>query len=170
MGNVPLVVAALMFGGTGNVSADVPNTSATVLTQPVTAIEMQFVSNTNAERWDRDLGVLSINPLLVQVAREHSREMYEKKYFDHISPTDGLRTPMDRYLHGLGHRPTWAYLGENLFYCSEVNPDLGHECLMKSVKHRENILNPKYEQIGVGIYIAPNGEFFVTQMFLAQTD
>ena len=96
--------------------------------------------------------------------------MYEKNYFDHISPTPGLKTPMNRYLKSLGHTPEWALLGENLFYCSIVDVDRGHKCLMKSPKHKENILNPRFEQMGVGVYVSNDGQFWVTELFLAQRD
>jgi uncharacterized protein YkwD len=136
----------------------------------MSAVEQQFVDLTNAERWDRNLRVLSSNPQLVQVAREHSREMWARGYFDHYSPTPGLKTPMDRYLNTYGRTPTWAYLGENLFYCSVVDVARGQSCLMNSPKHRKNILDPKFEQMGVGVYISPDGQFWVTELFLAQID
>ena len=136
----------------------------------MTAVEQRFADLANAERWQRDLNVLTPNPLLVQVAREHSREMCAKSYFDHISPTSGSRTPMDRYLKGLGRTPTYACLGENLFFCTVVDADRGHKCLMESAKHKENILNPHFEEMGVGVYVDQSGRFWVTQLFLAQVD
>ncbi len=134
------------------------------------AIEQQFVELVNAERRDRNLGTLSTNAKLVQVAREHCAEMCQKNYFDHRSPTPGYTTPMDRYIKDLGRMPAWTYLGENLFYCSTVDVDLGHSCLMNSPKHRENILNPRFREMGVGVYIGADGRFWVTQLFLTQID
>ncbi len=139
-------------------------------TVQMSTIEQQYVDMTNAERWDRNMRVLSTNPLLVQVAREHSREMWEKNYFDHYSPTPGLKTPMERYLKALGNKPTWAYLGENLFYCSVVDAERGQKALMNSPKHRRNILDSRFEQMGVGVFVSPDGQFWVTELFLAQID
>jgi uncharacterized protein YkwD len=136
----------------------------------VGADEQRFVDLVNSEREHRGLSTLTVNPLLVQVARAHSREMWQKSYFDHISPTPELKTPMSRYLKSLGHTPAWAYLGENLFYCSIVDVPRGHRGLMESEKHRENILNAQFREIGVGEFIAPDGQFYVTQLFLAHTD
>ncbi len=147
---------------------------ATSVLQPVgtacTDVEKRFVNLVNAERKKHGLKTLSINPLLVEVARAHSREMWEKNYFDHISPSLELRTPMDRYLKSLGRTPRWALLGENLFYCSVADVDRGHRCLMQSPKHRDNILNPEYREIGIGCLTAPDGQFYATQLFLAQID
>lgn len=172
MTKLSLYLATLLLGSNFSASTMPKSTPkpAVVASAQISVFEQRYVDLINAERWDSKLGVLSVNPLLVDVARAHSQEMYEKNYFDHASPTPGLRTPMDRYLKSYGSTPTWAYLGENLFYCSVVDVDRGHKCLMESPKHRENILNPRFEQVGVGIYISPDGQFWVTQMFLSQID
>ncbi|MHB9036106.1 MAG: CAP domain-containing protein [Armatimonadota bacterium] len=171
MTKLSLYLATLLLGTNFSASTMPGNTpSGAVTTAQMSAIEQKFVDLTNAERWDRNLRVLSSNPQLVQVAREHSREMWAKDYFDHYSTTPGLRTPMDRYLHTYGRTPTWAYLGENLFYCSVVDVARGQSCLMNSPKHRKNILDPKFEQMGAGVFVSPDGQFWVTELFLAQID
>lgn len=131
--------------------------------------EAIFFEKLNEERNSVGLNALTLNPTLVQTAREHSREMFELSYFSHISPTSSLKSPMKRYILNLGYIPEYAFLGENLFYCSNQDALLGHRKLMESISHRENILNPKFDEVGIGIYIAPNGEYYVTQMFLKQT-
>lgn len=165
-----LYLATLLLGTNFSASTVPDKPVAVVAPASLTVAEQRFVDLINTERWNRELGALSMNPMLVQVARAHSREMYEKGYFDHSSPTPGLVTPMDRYLTKYGSTPTWAYLGENLFYCTTQDVQLGHKCLMESPKHRDNILNERYEQIGVGVYQAPDGRFWVTELFLAQID
>jgi uncharacterized protein YkwD len=148
---------------------DLPD--APVIRQAVlTAEEQRFVNLVNSERWWRGMNQLTIDPVLVAAARAHSQEMAKKDYFDHYSPTPSLRTAMDRYLAALGHRPDYAYLGENLFYCSITDVNRGHDRLMKSPGHRANILNPRFQEMGVGIYKTPDGQFWVTQMYLAKTD
>jgi len=129
--------------------------------------ELKFVELANRERAVRHLRQLTVDPLLVDVARRHSQEMMQKNYFDHRSPTPGIRTPMDRYLKGLGHRPEYACVGENLFYCSVGDVERGHQAFMNSPAHRENLLYPQFEKIGVGIQRNAKGEFWVTEMFLS---
>lgn len=153
-------------------------TSTTVTNRPpagndsvvMTQEEIRFVELVNKERASRGLQQLTIDPILVQVARAHSEEMAVKHYFSHTSPTPGLKTAMDRYLAALKRRPTWALVGENLFYCSIVDVSRGHQALMDSEGHRANILEPRFTAIGVGSYVTESGEFYVTQMFLAKTD
>lgn len=170
MAKLSLYLATLLLGSNFSATTVPADPPAAVQSVKMTADEQRFVDLANAARWDQNLRALAPNPLLVQVARRHSREMAERSYFDHFSPTPQLRTPADRYLDALGRRPTWALVGENLFYCTRVDSDLGHECLMESKPHRDNILNPRFEQIGVGAYIGPDGRYWVTQMFLAQID
>jgi uncharacterized protein YkwD len=134
----------------------------------VSADEQRLVDLANTERRSRGLQELRVNMMLVRIAREHSREMCERDYFDHASPTPGLRTPKDRYLNALGRTPDWACIAENIFYSSVTDPDLGHKCLMQSPPHRQNILGTEFDQVGVGVYEAPDGRFWVTQVFLTQ--
>ncbi|MEJ5298527.1 MAG: CAP domain-containing protein [Armatimonadota bacterium] len=131
--------------------------------------ETRFVELTNAERLRLRLAPLQIDPVLVEAARRHSREMAEKDYFSHESPTPELKTPMRRYLAALGARPAYAMVAENLFYCSRVDVNRGVKALLESTYHRENMLNPAYEYVGVGIHEGKDGSFWVTQMFLRRT-
>lgn len=170
MTKLSLYLATLLLGTNFSASTLPKDPPTAPYLSRTAAIEQQFVDLVNAERRDRNLGTLSTNARLAQVAREHCREMFEEDYFDHRSPTPGCKTPMDRYIKDLGHTPTWAYLGENLFYCSAVDADRGHVCLMDSPKHRENILNPRFREMGVGVHIGKDDRFWVTQLFLAQID
>lgn len=133
----------------------------------MTVEEQRFVEFVNAERWRRGLSILETDSLLTQVARNHSRDMAEKDYFDHYSETPGKRTALERFVSALGYRPQWAYVGENLFYCSIIDVNRGHHAFMGSPSHRINILNSKFERIGVGVYMDESGQFWVTQMFAA---
>lgn len=135
----------------------------------MTADEMRYLELTNQERASRGLSHLVVDPLLVEVGRAHSREMADIKYFSHTSPTASLKTPMDRYLAAEKQRPSWALVGENLFYCSIVDVERGHVAFMNSPGHRENVLEPRYERMGIGIYVNSRGEFYVTEMYLAKT-
>jgi uncharacterized protein YkwD len=135
-----------------------------------TADERRFVELVNRERVQRGLSRLEIDPVLITVARRHSAEMRDRKYFDHNSPSAGIQTPMDRYRIAVRSLPNdYACVGENLFYCSVVDVQRGHNAFMTSPTHRENVLYPRFERIGVGIVRGPGGQFWVTQMFLTNT-
>jgi uncharacterized protein YkwD len=169
MSNLTVYLAMLLLGSNfSSTTVAKPNPPQAVV--QLVDEEQRFVDLVNSERVAKGLKILQLDPLLVEVSRGHSKEMCDKSYFDHMSPTASLRTPLDRYLAMAKHRPTWAYLGENLFYCSIVDVNRGHVCLMDSPSHRENIVNPKYERMGVGVYKDSKGEFWVTEMFIASVD
>ena len=136
--------------------------------------EREFIRLINGERTSRGLNSLTVDRMLVSVARSHSQEMCSLNYFDHHSPTAGQVTPMDRYLKGLHETgletPPYLLVGENIYYCSTYddtyNVGYGHQALMNSPGHRANILEPRFARIGVGIYRDSQGEFWVTEMFL----
>ena len=150
-----------------------PPASAPESPAGLTADEQGFVDLINAERSQRGLCTLVVDPLLVRTARAHSREMCARDYFDHHSPTPGLSTPMDRYLSTLKDigvdTPDYLLVGENIYYCSicsdVYNVDYAHRALMNSPGHRANILEPRFVKIGLGVYKNAKGEFWVTQMF-----
>ena len=172
MTKLSLYLVTLLLGSNfpGPAVSPVVMPSSIVAQSQVTFEEQRLVDMANVERSNVGLPPLKTNHMLVQVAREHSKEMFEKNYFDHKSPTPELRTPKDRYLMGLGRIPAWACIGENLFYSSIVDPDLAQKCLMQSPAHAHNILDTRFDQIGVGVYETPDGRFWVTQMFLSQMD
>lgn len=145
-----------------------PQKSAALTIQP-TPEEIRSVELVNRERKKLGLAPLTIDPTLIAVAREHSKEMMEKKYFSHQSPTPGLKTPMDRFLKVVP-KPEYACVGENLFYCTVVDVQRGHLAFMNSPTHRDNVVFPRYEKIGVGIIKNEKGEFWITQMYLTTTD
>lgn len=153
-----------------------PLTATMTLDREVEAAreEQDLIAAINTERTSRGLEALALDPVLCEAARAHSREMCDLNYFAHQSPTSGDATPVDRYLGELHtdgeRRPTSALVGENIFYASVTNDVYGagyaHRSLMASPSHRENILEPRFTKVGVGLYRGPEGRFWVTEMFL----
>ncbi len=136
--------------------------------------EGDLVAAINRERTLRGLEPLAVDPLLSGAACAHSREMCRLSYFNHCSPTPGEATPIDRYLDALHSggepQPASALVGENIFFASETNDvynaEYAHKSLMASPGHRKNILEPRFTKVGVGVYRDPEGQFWVTEMFL----
>jgi uncharacterized protein YkwD len=60
--------------------------------------------------------------------------------------------------------PTCSMLGENV----GVGTDLAklHDAFMASTAHRTNILNPKFDEVGIGVYKSADGRYWVTEVFL----
>ncbi|MFQ6087765.1 MAG: CAP domain-containing protein [Candidatus Methanofastidiosia archaeon] len=111
----------------------------------------------NDERMSRGIPPLTLNETLSQVALEHSKDMMDNDYFAHTS-LDG-RTPAQRVFDS-GYYDNYSgaqAIGENLtMHSGEVNVAQAHTALMESSGHRENILNPNFNEVGMGIV---TGEF-----------
>ncbi|WP_287152590.1 CAP domain-containing protein [Candidatus Solincola tengchongensis] len=135
------------------------------------------------------LSALSWDQELAAIALEHSRDMAERDYFDHVSPEGKDFT--DRYReHGYKRTTrvgTVEYKGgENLFlgnvvksytYDRETGEILSYSYFtleglaeaavngwMESPGHRENILTP-FSREGIGVWVDDDGEVYVTQNF-----
>lgn len=121
-------------------------------------LEALMLQMVNAERASHGLRPLKPDPELAEVARAHSRDMFARGYFSHVTP-DGKE---------LSHRIRQAKLGyfvagENL----ALAPTLAraHQGLMKSPGHRANILRPQFGRLGVGVMDGGRHGLIITQNF-----
>jgi len=105
---------------------------------------------------------LTMNIALRCAARKHSKDMNDRSFFDHTNPSG--ESPWDR-MGQAGYNYTAA--GENI---AGGSPDAAGTMnqWMNSDGHCSNIMNPDFEEIGVGYY--PGGQWghLWTQAFGAQ--
>ncbi|NMA04292.1 MAG: hypothetical protein GX925_06260, partial [Clostridiales bacterium] len=120
----------------------------------LTSEEIQMVDYVNKARQDAGLKPLQIDADLAHVARLKSQDMYDNNYFSHDSPTYG--SPFDM-MTKFGIKYSGA--AENIAKNSSVFA--AHNAFMRSQGHKDNILNPMYTHIGVGIH-----KGYYTQMFI----
>jgi uncharacterized protein YkwD len=105
--------------------------------------EEKMLALVNKERTNRGLKALVMDEKLRELARAHSRDMFERGYFAHNNP-DG-KDPFDR-MDDFGIK--YLVAGENLALAP--NTDLAHEGLMNSPGHRANILTSEFGRVGIG--------------------
>jgi len=101
--------------------------------------------DTNTQRLKQNLAPLHYNPKLSESATKKGEDMFKNNYWAHNSP-DGT-TPWD-FFRAQGYE--YSIAGENLakdFY----DTDTMMKAWMNSPTHRENIMNPKYQEIGIGV-------------------
>lgn len=100
---------------------------------------------TNAERLKAGLSPLTLNLELSKAAQTHSQNMAIQDFFNHTgldgsSPSDRARTA--GYLSGVA---------ENIA-AGQSTPEEVVQAWMESPGHRENILNPNVQVIGIGYF------------------
>jgi len=103
------------------------------------------VSLTNQKRAEAGLSALSLNQSLSAAAYTKAQDMINKDYWAHVAP-DG--TQPWKFFGDFGYK--YRYAGENLAR-DFSNASSAMDAWMNSPTHRENILNPKYKEIGIGI-------------------
>ena len=120
-----------------------------------------MVNLINQARANAGLPPLKVSSQLTNAARAKSRDMIDKNYFSHTSPTYGSFTNLlDRY--GVSYRSA----AENLAMNSNGSVTGAHDMLMGSPGHRTNILGGSYSLVGVGIQVRNDGSHFYTQLFV----
>lgn len=123
--------------------------------------EQQMVDLINDARRNAGLPALAVSGSLTTAARAKSKDMVDRNYFSHTSPTYGSLAGLLRHF-GISCRSA----GENLAMNSSGNVSAAHNLLMNSSSHRANILNRNYNYVGVGIHIKSDGSHYYTQLFI----
>ncbi|MCF2648255.1 CAP domain-containing protein [Niallia circulans] len=133
-----------------------PSTNADDKKEPSNFVA-SVIDLTNAERKKQGLPALQAYPELNNVADMKAKDMNDKGYFSHTSPTYG--SPFDM-MRDFGI--TYQSAGENIAQ-GQPSPEEVVKAWMNSEGHRANILNDKYTHIGVGF---DEGGYEWVQMFV----
>ena len=125
----------------------------------LSAYESKVIELTNIERTKAGLKPFKANNELSKVSRIKSKDMTDKNYFDHNSPTYGSPFDMMKKF-GISYN----HAAENIAK-GQKTPEEVVKAWMNSAGHRANILNSNLDQIGVGYDSRSNAW---TQMFISQ--
>lgn len=112
-----------------------------------------ILDQVNQARSQAGCGPLKYNSLLEHSAQPYAEDMSEYHYMSHVSRT-GETFDVRIWATGYGGNRIGENLGEGFSTATAV-----FSAWMKSPSHRENILNCKFAQIGVGY--APSGGYWV---------
>jgi uncharacterized protein YkwD len=126
--------------------------------------ERQTFENINRQRAIMNLAPLVWSDDAAKIARLHSENMANFKFFSH----EGLDGSMVNDRADSFGISKWRAVGENIAYNrGYANPvEFAVERWMLSTGHRENILNNRWKESGIGIAITEDGAYYFTQVFL----
>lgn len=105
----------------------------------------EVITQTNQERTKSGLSELVLSEQLSQAALAKGQDMMTDQYWAHVAP-DG--TEPWYFIEQAGY--TYSVAGENLARDFDDTPRMV-DAWMNSPTHRANILNPKYEEIGIAV-------------------
>ena len=108
--------------------------------------ERELLEKANADRMQAGLPALKMDPGLVRAARAHAAEMAAHEHISHQfsgepSPTARIAAASDLHLEREGENVAMA-----------GNVDQAHDALMASPPHRDNLLSPKFNVAGFGVF------------------
>jgi uncharacterized protein YkwD len=107
----------------------------------LSAAEKQMLKLHNKERASRGLPRLCVHPKLQKAADAHSREMIRRDRFTHGN--------VGRRLKKFGYR--WRAYAENISRDDgRPSPETTFKDWMQSSSHRSNILDRRFDEVGIG--------------------
>jgi uncharacterized protein YkwD len=126
----------------------------------------QFVARVielvNVERQRVGRSPLAANAALMRMAQDYAGVMGDGTCFSHAcGSTLGQRINQSGYTD-------WTAAGENIAL-GQATPEAVMSAWMASQGHRDNLLNPAYKHIGVGLAARSNGQLVWVQDFGAST-
>jgi uncharacterized protein YkwD len=137
--------------------------------KPAGAVKMAAAENTvfaliNQKRAEKGLSVLVWSDELATVARLHSQNMAEFKFFGHRGLDDKMVSDRADDCR-LGR---WRAIGENIAYNRGYQDPLTRavDLWLDSPPHRHNMMDSNWKQSAVGVAVADDGSYYFTQVFL----
>jgi hypothetical protein len=120
-------------------------------------VESKILGLLNHERAEANLPALKWNGQAAMAARKHSRLLAQHREMSHQFESEEA---VPQRIAATGLRFTDS--AENVAVADA--PEEAHMALMLSPGHRANIMNARYNAVGIGVYEA-NGRLWVTQDF-----
>lgn len=124
------------------------------------SLEKTLFDLVNQERQKRDLAAVRFSQDLSRLARRHSQDMASREELTHSS-SDG-KSYLERLIEAGFH---FIAIGENVAYSNGYQPERIHQELMDSPGHRENILTPGFNEVGIAAVYRKGSGYYVTQDF-----
>ncbi len=127
----------------------------------ITEIEDRLLDLVNLARAQHDRMPLRSSSFLKNIARAHSGDMAKGSLLSHIS-TSGATYTERLEAQGILFGPH----GENVAFSQTYTAEFIHQSLMDSPEHRHNILESKFDEVGIGVFFEEDKGYYITQDFI----
>lgn len=145
------------------VDAKTSGFSASVIANVASAEHSAF-NLINQKRLENGLKPLAWSDALANIARQHSQNMAEFKFFSHR----GVDNKMVSDRADNEHLGKWRAIGENIAFNRGYQDPVGKavELWLDSPSHRHNLMDDNWKESAIGVAVAPDGSYYFTQVFL----
>jgi len=129
----------------------------------IDTIEKELWNLINKERKLDNLPLLELSSALNAMARQHSLDMASQGEANPSHLSSNGKSLINRL-----DDADFYYIeaGENVAFSETFEVEFIHESIIGSIELIENILNPNFTQIGIGIVHQDNKGYYITQDFL----
>lgn len=133
-------------------------------TAEIRSLERAVFDAINGIRIKNGLAAVAWSEDAARIARLHSTNMATLKFFGHRG-ADGKM--VDERADQLGVKK-WSAIGENIAFNRGYGDPaaVAVEKWLLSAGHRDNLLNVRWKEAGVGVAVTSEGSFYFTQVFL----
>ncbi len=135
----------------------IPADDCLALSEPSDETHKAVFEALNAFRVANGLPPLAYSARLQMAADAHVKDLYDRDFFAHINP-DGENPGQRAVRLGFCHE----YVGENIA-AGQKTVEAAQTAWENSPSHRENMLQPDYKYVGVGVYKDPTGRMYWAQ-------
>ncbi|MFL6373956.1 MAG: CAP domain-containing protein [Pyrinomonadaceae bacterium] len=132
----------------------------------VVSLERQAFVLVNKKREENGLRDLEWSDKLEAVARLHSDNMAEYRFFSH----KGLDNKYVSDRADAAHVGAWRSIGENIATMRGYSDPVAMavELWLDSPSHRHNMMDPNWKESAIGVGVAEDGSIYFTQVFLTR--
>lgn len=155
LGSSVTIASAQTWGSAASLVVPLDHRASESVDQPVA--EQELLVLLNSVRAQHGLAPLRMDTGLRSAARDHSHEMATGGYVGHGSLSGG--STLDR----LSHVVAYGLVGENVTFA--IDYYTAHRALVSSSGHLQNILDPRFHRVGIGVFSAGSLGLAVTQDF-----
>jgi uncharacterized protein YkwD len=122
--------------------------------------EQRLVDLTNETRAKEKLPPVKVNATLMKVARAHAANMARQQKMEHVLDDKNPSQRIDQAGYD------YKSVGENIAVAEKgAGIDAVFKGWMESKVHRDNILSPKFDEVGLGLATDDKGETYIAQDF-----
>lgn len=129
-------------------------------------VERAAFDMVNRKRAEKGLQLLEWSDEIAAIARVHSRNMAEFRFFSHR----GLDSKLVSDRADDQGVEKWRAIGENIAFNRGYKDPMTKavELWLDSPSHKRNLLDCNWRESAVGVAVAEDGSYYFTQVFLAR--
>jgi hypothetical protein len=123
-------------------------------------VEADLIERVNEARQSQGVPILYMNVQLMDAAKAHSQDMASRNQLTHVGANGSQfweRAELEGYSMTTG--------AENVLLRFDLDTEEAFEQWRDSPPHFTNIMNPQYQEVGVGYAQATNGTYYFTMVF-----